>query len=200
MRAAAALPALFSSMKEMVELMTRSTMIPTKSCQSGGLPPPLASAIAMMAAISMTHERGFHMKPKNLRSLLSCATQGTGRISLHCTFGFNPKETHASEREPGRLPASPRACWGRRLGDAVSPRRRTAPRGCISAARTPPLWGCSPANTNVRTNSQTAIHVSSNGVCPPAMSGEAAGTCQRRAERTVGGRGTMYGTTANDCD
>lgn len=37
-RAAAALPALFSSIKLMVELMIRSVIIPTKSCQSGGLP------------------------------------------------------------------------------------------------------------------------------------------------------------------
>jgi hypothetical protein len=36
MRAAAAFPALFSSMKEMVELITNKTTIPTKSCQSGG--------------------------------------------------------------------------------------------------------------------------------------------------------------------
>jgi len=38
MRAAAALPALFSSMKLIVELMTSKVMIPTKSCQSGGFP------------------------------------------------------------------------------------------------------------------------------------------------------------------
>lgn len=38
MRAAAALPALFSSMKLMVELMIRRVIIPTKSCQSGGFP------------------------------------------------------------------------------------------------------------------------------------------------------------------
>jgi len=37
-KAAAALPALFSSMKLMVELMMSNTTIPTKSCQSGGLP------------------------------------------------------------------------------------------------------------------------------------------------------------------
>lgn len=72
MRAAAALPALFSSIKLIVELMTNKTMIPTKSCQSGGLPPPFAKAIAMMAAASMTHDKGFHIKPKNLRILLSC--------------------------------------------------------------------------------------------------------------------------------
>jgi hypothetical protein len=36
MRAAAALPALFSSIKLMVELMMSSVIIPTKSCQSGG--------------------------------------------------------------------------------------------------------------------------------------------------------------------
>lgn len=38
MRAAAALPALFSSMKLMVELMINKASMPTKSCQSGGLP------------------------------------------------------------------------------------------------------------------------------------------------------------------
>jgi hypothetical protein len=37
MRAAAALPALFSSIKDMVELIRRRTTIPIKSCQSGGL-------------------------------------------------------------------------------------------------------------------------------------------------------------------
>jgi len=68
---AAALPALFSSMKLMVELMISNTMIPTKSCQSGGLPPPLAKTMAIMAAASMTHDKGFHIKPKNLRILLS---------------------------------------------------------------------------------------------------------------------------------
>ncbi|BAT18278.1 Os12g0638750 [Oryza sativa Japonica Group] len=72
MSAAAALPALFSSMKLIVELITRRVMIPTKSCQSGGFPPPFASAMAMIAAASMTHESGFHMNPKNLRNLLSC--------------------------------------------------------------------------------------------------------------------------------
>jgi len=36
--AAAALPALFSSIKLMVELITSNASIPTKSCQSGGLP------------------------------------------------------------------------------------------------------------------------------------------------------------------
>jgi hypothetical protein len=37
-KAAAALPALFSSMKLMVELMISNTTIPTKSCQSAGFP------------------------------------------------------------------------------------------------------------------------------------------------------------------
>lgn len=55
----------------MVELITRRQMIPTKSCQSGGRPSPLAKAMAMMAAASMTHESGFHINPKNLRILLS---------------------------------------------------------------------------------------------------------------------------------
>jgi hypothetical protein len=102
MRAAAALPALFSSIKLMVELMKRSVMIPTKSCQSGGFPythkkkcltmsqnkqirewnchknqnillltPPFARAIAMIAAASITHDRGFHIKPRNFKNFLS---------------------------------------------------------------------------------------------------------------------------------
>nr|CAB3467257.1 unnamed protein product [Digitaria exilis] len=54
-----------------VGLMMSSETIPTKSCQSGGFPPPLARTMAMMAAISMTHDSGFHMKPRNLSSLLS---------------------------------------------------------------------------------------------------------------------------------
>ena len=37
-RAAAALPALFSSMKEMVEFIKSNITIPRKSCQSGGSP------------------------------------------------------------------------------------------------------------------------------------------------------------------
>jgi len=36
------------------------------------LTPPLARAIAMIAAASITQERGFHMKPRNFRNLLSC--------------------------------------------------------------------------------------------------------------------------------
>lgn len=36
------------------------------------LTPPFANAMAMIAAASMTHERGFHMNPKNFRILLSC--------------------------------------------------------------------------------------------------------------------------------
>lgn len=33
--------------------------------------PPLASAIAIIAAASITHDRGFHMNPKNFKILLS---------------------------------------------------------------------------------------------------------------------------------
>ncbi|KVH72628.1 hypothetical protein Ccrd_025584 [Cynara cardunculus var. scolymus] len=73
--AAAAFPALFSSMKLIVELITSRQTIPTKSCQSGGFPPPLASAIAIIAAASMTHDKGFHINPRNLRNLLSCVKQ-----------------------------------------------------------------------------------------------------------------------------
>jgi len=36
------------------------------------LTPPLAKAMAMIAAASMTHERGFHINPKNFKTLLSC--------------------------------------------------------------------------------------------------------------------------------
>jgi hypothetical protein len=55
----------------MVELMTSSTTTPTKSCQSGGRPSPLASAMDITAAPSITHDSGFHMKPKNFQILLS---------------------------------------------------------------------------------------------------------------------------------
>lgn len=127
MSAAAAFPALFSSIKLIVELIISRVMIPTKSCQSGGFPyksqtqhvpyrpltsyttnrilflflslqicstttqrkpknffgkkrstvltPPLARAMAMIAAASITHERGFHINPRNFKTLLSCITQ-----------------------------------------------------------------------------------------------------------------------------
>uniref|UniRef100_A0A2P2JF49 Plasma membrane ATPase 4-like n=1 Tax=Rhizophora mucronata TaxID=61149 RepID=A0A2P2JF49_RHIMU len=71
MSAAAALPALFSSMKLIVELINSKTTMPTKSCQSGGFPSPFAKIMAIKAAASMTHDKGFHIKPKNLRTLLS---------------------------------------------------------------------------------------------------------------------------------
>ncbi|KAG9131730.1 hypothetical protein Leryth_009463, partial [Lithospermum erythrorhizon] len=66
-RAAAAFPALFSSMKLIVELITSKQTIPTKSCQSGGLPSPLANTMAIKAAASMTHESGFHINPRNFK-------------------------------------------------------------------------------------------------------------------------------------
>jgi hypothetical protein len=34
----------------------------------------LAAAIAMMAAVHITHESGFHINPRNLRILFSCIT------------------------------------------------------------------------------------------------------------------------------
>lgn len=43
------------------------------------LTPPLARAMDIIAAASMTHDRGFHMNPKNLRSLLSCKHRSTFR-------------------------------------------------------------------------------------------------------------------------
>jgi len=39
------------------------------------LTPPLAKAIAMIAAASITHERGFHINPKNFKNLLSCKSK-----------------------------------------------------------------------------------------------------------------------------
>jgi hypothetical protein len=112
MRAAAALPALFSSIKLIVEFTSSKTIIPRKSSQSGGMPCrcvsqsepkcrgqgktqskneqskaeinnanyrfkhtcPLANTIAINAAASMTHDNGFHIKPRNLRNLFSCTT------------------------------------------------------------------------------------------------------------------------------
>jgi hypothetical protein len=80
MRAAAALPALFSSMKLIVEFTSSKTRIPRKSSQSGGWPCPLASTIAISAAASITHDNGFHMKPRNLRNLFSC-TKALRRVT-----------------------------------------------------------------------------------------------------------------------
>ena len=54
-------------MRLTVELINRSNTIPMKSCQSGALPSPFDRAIATIAAPSMTHERGFHMKLRNCR-------------------------------------------------------------------------------------------------------------------------------------
>lgn len=126
--AAAALPALFSSIKLIVELIISRQTIPTKSCQSGPSPwniiptkrerereyqnslqldfniveergrekkekkgrrsmekhyselhakmslltPPLARTIAIIAAASITHDKGFHIKLKNFKNLFSC--------------------------------------------------------------------------------------------------------------------------------
>lgn len=117
--AAAAFPALFSSMKLIVEFINSRQIIPKKSCQSGPSPwniisnkiimnqndaywklfqmeatkrelmniekqsintrslvhsltPPLARTIAIIAAASITQDRGFHMKLRNFKSLFSC--------------------------------------------------------------------------------------------------------------------------------
>lgn len=37
--------------------------------------PPLANAMAITAAISMTHDRGFHIKLNYFSNLLSCISQ-----------------------------------------------------------------------------------------------------------------------------
>jgi hypothetical protein len=80
-------------MKLMVELITSKQIIPTKSCQSGGFPLPFANAIAMIAAASITHDRGFHMNPKNLRNLLSCSLKC---LSLVHKSAYNMKYSLSS--------------------------------------------------------------------------------------------------------
>lgn len=40
--------------------------------QIDSLTPPLARAIAMIAAASITHDKGFHINPKNFKNFLSC--------------------------------------------------------------------------------------------------------------------------------
>jgi len=42
------------------------------------LTPPLAKAMAMIATASMTDERGFHINPKNFKTLLSCTETKSG--------------------------------------------------------------------------------------------------------------------------
>jgi len=64
------------------------------------LPPPLAKAMAIMAAASMTHDNGFHMKPKNLRNLLSLFSSslfGPKILSLSSPCAvLNPSFVHLS--------------------------------------------------------------------------------------------------------
>ncbi|KAI9316624.1 hypothetical protein BX666DRAFT_178909 [Dichotomocladium elegans] len=67
-RALTALPAWRSSKKPIKELASSSSTIPTKSGQSGALFSPLDRAIATIAAASITHERGFHINPRNCRN------------------------------------------------------------------------------------------------------------------------------------
>lgn len=43
----------------------------TKGEKEPALTPPFASAMAIIAAASITHERGFHINPKNFKNLLS---------------------------------------------------------------------------------------------------------------------------------
>ena len=42
-----------------------------KKLKSYGLTPPCARAMAMIAAASITHDKGFHIKPKNFSTLFS---------------------------------------------------------------------------------------------------------------------------------
>jgi hypothetical protein len=44
----------------------------------------LANTIAINAAASITHDNGFHIKPRNLRTLFSCTTEvNTSHESQH---------------------------------------------------------------------------------------------------------------------
>jgi hypothetical protein len=63
MRAAAALPALFSSMKLIVEFTSSKTRIPRKSSQSGGLPWRCISHKTVIKAKS-EEDRGKHKQNK----------------------------------------------------------------------------------------------------------------------------------------
>jgi len=47
--------------------------------------------MAMIAAASMTQESGFHIKPKNLRNLLSCGHQNPSFKQLFITCVFSSK-------------------------------------------------------------------------------------------------------------
>jgi len=49
--------------------------------------PPLAKAMAMIAAASMTHEGGFHINPKNFRTLLSCKNNKSSAEKLKLQLG-----------------------------------------------------------------------------------------------------------------
>jgi len=55
--------------------------MPTKSCQSGGLLSPLASAMAITAAISITHDNGLFINIRNFNTLFSCK-HNDGRMTL----------------------------------------------------------------------------------------------------------------------
>ncbi|ORZ24468.1 hypothetical protein BCR42DRAFT_403016 [Absidia repens] len=67
MSALTALPAFRSSKNPIVAFASSKRTIPIKSSQSGGRPPPLETAIATMAAASITQDNGFHMKPRNIK-------------------------------------------------------------------------------------------------------------------------------------
>ena len=41
---------------------------------------PFESAIAIIAAASITHDKGFHMNPRNFKNLLSCKSHA---LALH---------------------------------------------------------------------------------------------------------------------
>jgi hypothetical protein len=56
--------------------------------------------MAMIAAASMTQESGFHMKPKNLRNLLSCGHQNPSFKQLLHVFSpvkLGGKNTRSSD-------------------------------------------------------------------------------------------------------
>jgi len=59
---------------QLIRNKSPSWQLSTPKAEFAQLTPPLASAIAIIAAASITQERGFHMNPKNFKNFISCKT------------------------------------------------------------------------------------------------------------------------------
>ncbi|KAM0957065.1 hypothetical protein ACFX2A_025766 [Malus domestica] len=96
--------------------------------------------MAMIAAASITHDRGFHMKPKNLSTLFSCSK------IYHKSFPFKTNISDRSILEYTRkVPSFLRACLARRSESFSALLRLTSPLLCNSIVRTLPELECAPA-------------------------------------------------------